>query len=82
MFTSGWPDLYAGHLRYGSRWIEVKMPNDYSFTAAQLDDFPKFAAAGIGIWIMRYATDSEYSKLFKPPNWHMHLTIMKEGYRG
>lgn len=82
MFSSGWPDLYAAHLRYGTRWIEVKMPENYAFTAAQLDDFPEFAAKGVGIWIIQRATDEEYSKLFKPPNWHMHLEIMKAGHHG
>ncbi len=82
MYASGWPDLWAGHLKYGIRWIEIKMPKDYAFTPAQLDDFPKFSAVGVGIWVLNAATETEYEKLFKPPNWHMYLAIMKEGHYG
>lgn len=76
-FQSGLPDLYCCHVRYGARWVEVKNPNKYSFTPAQLDTFPKLAAHGVGVWVLTAATDYEYKKLFGPANWHTYLSIMK-----
>jgi hypothetical protein len=73
MYQSGFPDLYATHSLYGSRWIEIKNPEHYSFTAAQLDDFPKFSANGSRIWILTAATEFEYRKLFQPENWSYYL---------
>lgn len=69
MYQSGFPDLYSAHSRYGARWIEVKFAERYSFTPAQVETFPKLAAAGVGIWILVAGTDEEYAKLFKAPNW-------------
>lgn len=77
MFQSGFPDLFACHSRYGQRWIEVKNPKSYKFTAAQLEDFPKICANGSGVWIMVAATDKEYAKLFKSYNWYHYLDIYK-----
>lgn len=68
-FQSGLPDLFAAHPLHGSRWIEVKNPLDYSFTAAQIHDFPRMSAAGVGIWILFSAEAEEMQKLFKPANW-------------
>jgi len=81
MYQSGLPDLYACHLHYGSRWIEVKVKDRYKFTSAQLENFPAFAAKGVRIWILTEATQAEYDKLFKPANWHMFLDIMKHNSR-
>ena len=72
-FQAGFPDLYAAHRIYGTRWIEVKNPTGYAFTPAQLDTFPMFAAKGVGIWVLTAATELEYLKLFKPPNWGTFL---------
>lgn len=69
MWQSGFPDLYAANKMFGQRWIEVKNPLAFSFTPAQQIDFPKFTAAGVGIWILMSADDSEIMKLFKPANW-------------
>jgi hypothetical protein len=77
MYQSGFPDVYACHPRYGSRWIEVKNPGKYAFTQQQLEDFPKFVAHGVGIWVLVAATEDEYQKLFKPCNWWHYLSIMK-----
>jgi len=76
MYQSGVPDLFACHRRYGQRWIEVKNPKSYSFTPGQLEDFPLFSANGSGIWILVEASEREYDKLFKPPNWHTYLPMM------
>lgn len=70
MFQSGLPDLFAAHIKYGSRWIEVKNPLSFSFTPAQTIDFPKMSAAGVGIWILFSHSDHEMMKLFKPANWY------------
>lgn len=75
IYQFGFPDLYAAHLRYGARWIEVKNPLAYSFTPAQLEFFPKLTAVGIGVWILVAATDAEYKKLFGPPNWYTYLMM-------
>ena len=77
MYQSGFPDLFACHKRYGSRWIEVKNPLKYKFTPAQLQDFPMFAAHGVGVYVLTAATQLEYDKLFLPANWHTYLGIYK-----
>lgn len=78
-FQFGIPDLFACHYRYGQRWIEVKLPGmkGSKFTAAQLEDFPKLCANGSGVWVLTGDSDTEYQKLFAPPNWYMYLNLMK-----
>lgn len=75
----GFPDLYATHANYGPRWIEVKRPDRTGnvFTAAQLEDFPKFSKHGAGVWVLTGATEPEYRKLFQPANWWSFLTPWK-----
>jgi hypothetical protein len=73
IYQFGFPDLYCCHLKFGTRWIEVKNPTKYSFTAAQLETFPHFAAKGVGVWVLTAATEYEYRKLFGPANWHTFL---------
>lgn len=73
MYQSGFPDLFATHKRFGLRWIEVKRPVGYQFTAAQLEDFPKFTSNGSGIWVLTAATEAEYQKLFRPYNWGAYI---------
>jgi len=68
-YQFGIPDIYIGHLDYGTRWIDLKNPVKYEFTRPQRDKWPKWEKHGIGIWIIVGATDEEYRKLFKPPNW-------------
>jgi hypothetical protein len=75
MYMSGFPDLYCTHTKYGARWIEIKRLEQFSFTAAQLDCFPKFTANGTGIWILSGATEAEYEKLWAPPNWHIYMLL-------
>ncbi len=76
-YQSGFPDLYATHAKYGPRWIEVKNPLSYKFTPAQITDFHLLTGNGTQIWIMVAATEAEYQKLFKGPNWFFYLDIMK-----
>jgi hypothetical protein len=77
MYQCGFPDLFACHLKYGTRWVEVKNPTGYSFTSAQLEVFPKFTANGVGVWVLISDQDSEIAKLFKPANWYQYLSIMR-----
>jgi len=67
---SGIPDLYACHARYGSRWIEVKLPKmkGSKFTKAQKRDFPKILACNVGIWILTGANEENVGRLFKKEN--------------
>lgn len=77
MYQSGYPDLFCCHRRYGHRWVEVKLPKGSRFTPAQVQDFPMFCANGSGVWILIAATETEYRKLFKPPNWWHYLDLWK-----
>lgn len=68
-YQKGIPDLYAFHQTHRERWIDAKVEGAYSFTPAQRDKWPKWEAAGIGIWILTAADQAAYDKLFAPPNW-------------
>ncbi len=68
-YQKGVPDLYCYHKKWGSRWVEVKRAEQYSFTKAQRRKFPEFERSGIGIWILTAATQVQYDLLFGPPNW-------------
>jgi hypothetical protein len=74
LYQSGFPDIFAAHIRYGIRWIECKQPDETrsTFTPAQLETFPKMEAAGVGIWILVGDSDQEYSKLFQTANWRQY----------
>ena len=67
IYQAGFPDLYVAHIKYGTRWIEVKNPDGWAFTPAQVIEFPLMAASGVGIWIV---TDPYQVPdiLFTPPN--------------
>jgi hypothetical protein len=76
-YQSGLPDLYCCHPKYGTRWVEVKNAEKYSFTPAQTEVFPKLIAHGVGVWVLVAATEAEYKKLFGPSNYYQYLTIMR-----
>jgi len=80
-YQSGLPDLFAAHMSYGQRWIEIKYIENYSFTKAQQEDFPKLQAAGVGIWILTSDHVDELAKLFKPPNWQDYYLRWVHGVR-
>ena len=71
-FQQGLPDLYCIHPDHQQRWIEVKNPKRYKFTAAQREFFPVLNKC-VGLWILVAATNDEYKKLFGPPNWYHYL---------
>lgn len=77
MYQCGFPDLYCTHHVHRQRWIEVKNPESYCFTPAQLLHFPQMSAASISIHILTAATQVEYSKLWQPPNWWQFLPEAK-----
>lgn len=77
VYQSGFPDLFITHSKYRMRLVEIKNIEAYSFTAAQMEEFPKIEANGCGIWIMTAATEEEYKKLWRPPNWRMFLDVMR-----
>jgi hypothetical protein len=68
-YQYGIPDLYCYHPRHGERWIDVKNPSSYSFTREQRVKWPIWESFRCGIWILTAATQEEYDKLFRPPNW-------------
>jgi hypothetical protein len=74
-FQMGFPDIWAAHIKYGQRWIEVKVKDRYSFTGAQLEVFPAMSSVGVGIWILTSDEDYEINKLFGPPQWYTFLKI-------
>ena len=87
VYQTGLPDLFAWHPTYDLfRWVDVKNPDAYRFTKHQCQKWVTWEKAGLGVWIMTEATEQEYSKLFKPPNfreyWKPHydkyLTPIRE----
>ena len=72
-FQTGFPDLYITHRDHGPRWIDVKRPDRYSFTPAQVRDWPQFMANGSPIWILTSDSDSELRKLFFPANLYAYM---------
>jgi len=78
-FQTGIPDLFLGHPKYGTRWVDVKVYGRYSFTKAQKRKWPIWEEYGIGIWIIGAACRQDCTKdylldeytrvLFSEPNW-------------
>ena len=64
--TTGFPDYYCTHLKFGSRWIEFKQPNG-RLEPSQVERFRDFAEHGIGVWVMH--DENDYQLLFEKPNW-------------
>jgi len=69
MLQRGIPDIYCMHPKHGTRWVDLKNPIDYEFTAAQILKWPIWEAHGVKLWIITGWSDEEYDKLFHPPNW-------------
>lgn len=77
IYSYGFPDIYAAHKLYGARWIEIKVAEQFSFTNAQLEFFPMLQSVNIGVWVLTMATEEEYQKLFRPPNWTNYLSVWR-----
>jgi hypothetical protein len=75
LYQHGFPDVYAAHKSYGSRWIEVKNPEKFAFEASQLEFFTQLGSVGVGVWVLTAATEEEYKKLFRPANWFFYLSV-------
>lgn len=80
IYQYGFPDLFTAHLKYGIRWIEVKNPDGWRLTPAQVEKFPMFAAHGVGIWIVTDALQVP-EILFKPPNFWQFFGAFQQGSR-
>ena len=72
LYQTGFPDLFAAHKKWGSRWIDCKQPKRYAFTKAQKQKWPIWESFNIGIWILTAGTQEEYDKLFQLPNWRAY----------
>lgn len=81
-FQSGVPDLYATHLKFGGRFIEVKVPGKLRWEPSQILDFPLLVANGTGVWVLTAATEEEYRKLFAKCNLHEMLMLSHLKARG
>src|SRR6516164_564851 len=73
MFQCGFPDSYCCHPKFGTRWVDFKVPDKYSFTRAQMDYWQELNSHGVGVWIITAATEDQYLRLFKPQNWYAFL---------
>lgn len=67
-YQSGFPDLFATHPLWKMRWIEVKYAYSFEFTKAQLRDYPKMGTYGCPVYVLTFANEVEYLKLFHPTN--------------
>lgn len=67
-FQSGLPDLLAGHVKFGMRFVEIKQEEHYRWTNAQRWKLPILMKNGMGVWILTEATPAQYERLFAPPN--------------
>lgn len=75
-YQSGFPDLYCAHFLYGQKWIEIKNPDGFSFTPAQLEMFPLLNSKNVGVWILMSAESHELQKIHGPQNWYHYLSIL------
>jgi VRR-NUC domain len=62
-FSHGFPDLYACHRDWGSRWIEVKAA--LKFTPSQKRVFREMTNVGAPIWVLR---NDDVRPLFRNAN--------------
>lgn len=79
LYQSGIPDLYATHKKYGPRWIEVKNPVNYHFTAAQYKEFPQMISNGSPIFILCAANNDNYKRLFQKSNLWIYMEKLNYG---
>lgn len=75
-FQQGFPDIFACHSSYGSKWIEMKTLTG-RLRQSQRDTFLEFSKRNIGVWILTGATEYDMKKICGPPNWHTFVEIMR-----
>lgn len=75
LYQMGFPDIRVCHAEYGPRWLEVKRPVGYSFTTAQLKNFPIMCAKKDFIWIATTHVDVE-AVLMGNYNWYHYLKVV------
>ena len=71
VYMKGWPDYYAAHKRFGTRWIETKASGTGQLSLGQIEFFNRWTRAGVGIWVLR--DEKDYPWLFERPNWHLWI---------
>ncbi len=74
-FQAGLPDIFACHLRYGSRWIEMKNDKNWKLEESQIETFTKFSEKRVGVWVLQGVVD--VPKLLKNCNWWQYTDAMK-----
>jgi hypothetical protein len=73
-FQRGFPDLFAYNDAFKKaphgalRWIDVKVKGRHRYTKAQCQEWPLWELSKVGIWILMGTEDTDYAKLFEPPN--------------
>jgi hypothetical protein len=76
-FQSGFPDNFACHRMYGSRWIEFKCPTGSRLEESQVKTFERFGEKKVGVWVLTSFENNELDKLLKPYNWYQYLDTFK-----
>lgn len=80
-FQTGIPDLYLGHKKYGTRWVDVKVYGRYSFTKAQRRKWPVWEKYNIGIWIIGAKSSAECTKEHMTEEYERILIKSKPNWR-
>lgn len=73
------PDLLASHRKEGPRFIEVKNPENFSFTDAQTQEFPQWISHGLPIYVLCEANQENYDRLFKESNLWLYMGGFNDG---
>lgn len=81
-FQMGVPDLIIQHKRYGTKFVEVKNPESYRFTAAQMEVLPKMIAYGAKVYVLTGHSDSEIAKLHGESNVWMYMRDFRSLNKG
>lgn len=76
-FQKGFPDIFACHNSYGSRWIDVKRPKGYKIKDSQHHAWREMAKRNVGVWILCDSIDWEMNKLYQPANWYTYLSAFQ-----
>lgn len=69
LYQRGFPDFFCHHPLHGSIWIETKVAGGY-LRPSQKTKFARWSKYGVKIYVC--GDETHYSRLFKPPNWHIY----------